>query len=179
MSKIWLILWAALVASSAGAQTMSPSPYAGEERRAVKSLSPQQVADLKAGRGMGLSLVAELNHYPGPKHVLELVERLRLTPTQHRHVTEIEAAMRGDAVQLGVKIYAKETELDTLFASGKADSEQAGALIREIARLQGELRLVHVNAHLATKRWLTAEQIARYDKLRGYAEGHAPKHGRH
>ncbi len=45
------------------------SPYAGLERRAVKSLSEQQVADLRAGRGMGLALPAELNGYPGPVHV--------------------------------------------------------------------------------------------------------------
>ena len=48
------------------------APYAGMTTRQVKALSEQQVADLRAGRGMGLALAAELNGYPGPMHVLEL-----------------------------------------------------------------------------------------------------------
>jgi hypothetical protein len=63
---------------------MVASPYAGMERRAVKALSEQQTADLKARRGMGLSLPAELNGYPGPAHVLELAEALRLSDDSTR-----------------------------------------------------------------------------------------------
>lgn len=40
--------------------------YAGLQQRAIKALSDQQKADLRAGRGMGLALPAELNGYPGP-----------------------------------------------------------------------------------------------------------------
>jgi hypothetical protein len=47
------------------------SPYAGYQQRPVKAPSEQQVADLRAGRGIGLALAAELNGYPGPVHVLE------------------------------------------------------------------------------------------------------------
>jgi hypothetical protein len=46
------------------------TPYAGMQTRPIKALSEQQVADLQAGRGMGLALAAELNGYPGPAHVL-------------------------------------------------------------------------------------------------------------
>jgi hypothetical protein len=56
-----------LLATAALAQ----SPYAGLQTRPIKTLSEQQVADLKAGRGMGLALAAELNGYPGPAHVLD------------------------------------------------------------------------------------------------------------
>ena len=41
-------------------------PYAGMETRAIKTLSDKDIADLNAGRGMGLALAAELNGYPGP-----------------------------------------------------------------------------------------------------------------
>lgn len=34
--------------------------YSGLEHRAVKALSDQQIADLRAGRGLGLALPAEL-----------------------------------------------------------------------------------------------------------------------
>ena len=60
--------------SSAEAQ----QPYAGFNMRPIKALSDQQIADLRAGRGMGLALAAELNGYPGPSHVLELAKSLAL-----------------------------------------------------------------------------------------------------
>ena len=58
------------------------TPYAGLQQRTIKALSDEQIADLKAGRGMGLALAAELNGYPGPLHVLELKDQLQLTAEQ-------------------------------------------------------------------------------------------------
>ena len=47
-------------AGHAAAQHMQhQQPYTGLEARAVKALSEQQIADLKAGRGMGLAMPAE------------------------------------------------------------------------------------------------------------------------
>ena len=54
-----------------------------------QSALDQQVADLKAGRGMGLALAAELNGYPGPMHVLELSEKLGLTMEQRVSVQRL------------------------------------------------------------------------------------------
>ena len=45
--------------------SFAQTPYAGMQSRPIKALSEQQVADLQAGRGMGLALAAELNGYPG------------------------------------------------------------------------------------------------------------------
>jgi hypothetical protein len=73
-----LIIAAALIltATAANAET----PHAGMQTRPIKALSQQQVADLGAGRDMGLALAAELNGYPGPSHVLELANKLELSP---------------------------------------------------------------------------------------------------
>ena len=65
-------LVAAIVLSFVASAALAQSPCAGMQARSIKALSEQQVADLKAGRGMGLALSAELNGYPGPAHVLEL-----------------------------------------------------------------------------------------------------------
>ena len=46
--------------------------YAGLQDREIKALSSQQIGDLREGRGMGMALAAELNNYPGPRHVLDL-----------------------------------------------------------------------------------------------------------
>ena len=42
-----------------------------------------------------------------------------------------------------------------------------------IAQLRGELRLVHLLAHLEMKRVLSRGQIEKYDELRGYGT-HGP-----
>jgi hypothetical protein len=70
-------------------------PYAGMQQRAVKALSEQQIADLRAGKGMGLALAAELNGYPGPMHVVELGDKLNLTSQQRQRVQQLYAAMEG------------------------------------------------------------------------------------
>jgi hypothetical protein len=43
--------------------------------------------------------------------------------------------------------------------------------VSEIARLYGELRFIHLAAHLSTRAILTADQVATYDRLRGYSSG--------
>ncbi len=43
---------------------------------------PADRKGLENGEGMGIVKYAELNGYPGPKHVLELVNELRLTEEQ-------------------------------------------------------------------------------------------------
>jgi len=58
------------------------SPYAGMQARPIKALSAEQIADLKAGRGLSLALAAELNGYHGLRHVLELGEQLWLADQQ-------------------------------------------------------------------------------------------------
>ena len=79
----WLVLTTHAFAQHAGHHPpTASSPYSGLETRAIKALSDSQIADLKAGRGMGLALAAELNGYPGPMHVLELADELVLSVEQ-------------------------------------------------------------------------------------------------
>lgn len=157
------------------AQAQQPSPYAGLTGRDIKALSAEQVRQLEAGDGAGYALAAELNRYPGPKHVLELADSLGLTPAQRDAVREAERAMRERARPLGAGIVERERELDRVFAAGSADSASVRALTADIARLTGELRYVHLSAHLAITRVLTPEQRHRYQLLRGYA-GHEAGH---
>ena len=51
-------------------------PYAGDAGREIKALSPEEVKDLLSGAGMGYAKAAELNHFPGPAHVIELADKL-------------------------------------------------------------------------------------------------------
>lgn len=152
------------------------SPYAGLEKREVKALSEEQIAAYEAGLGMGLAMAAELNGYPGPKHVLELRDSLELSEAQWNRVQQAFDAMQSSAVVLGKQIVGRERQLDQYFATQSIDAEKLEALVGEIADLQGDLRLVHLQAHLRMKEILTAEQIASYIRLRGY-QAHAAHPG--
>jgi hypothetical protein len=158
------------------------APYAGQQARHVKALSNPEIDDLRAGRGMGLAKAAELNSYPGPAHVLELREQLQLSPQQVQRTEELRAAMTRDAAALGDRILEREAALDSLFRDGKATEAAVQAASVEIGALQGRLRAVHLNTHIAMKALLKPEQVAANDRLRGYAEASDAKpagHGGH
>lgn len=167
------ILWL-LVATPVLAQhehhppSSSASLYAGQETRAIKALSPEEITAYQQGAGMGLARAAELNGYPGPRHVLELADSLALTPTQRYETQAIFDAMHQVATRLGEEIIAKEAALDRLFAEEWADAGAVAALVDDLGALQARLRFTHLNAHLALKPLLTPEQVARYQHLRGY-----------
>ena len=155
-----LILWA----GSALAQT----PYAGMQARPIKALSEQQVADLGAGRGMGLALAAEQNGYPGPSHVLELADKLGLTADQRASVQRLFDSMKMEAVPLGSKLIEQEAELDRQFADRIVTPESLKASTAAAATTQGALREAHLKYHLSTAALLTPGQMRRYGELRGY-----------
>ncbi|NIM61510.1 MAG: hypothetical protein GTO30_07610, partial [Acidobacteria bacterium] len=63
-------------------EAVAASPYAGMEQREIKAISDDDRRRLLQGHGMGLALAAELNRFPGPKHVLELAAGLGLSDEQ-------------------------------------------------------------------------------------------------
>ncbi len=171
-----------VLAGPAFAQDATRSPYAGLESRSIKALSARQIEDLRAGRGMGLALAAELNGYPGPRHVLALAAALELTDAQRVRIRELTDAMKAEAIGLGGKLLAREAALDTLFAERSVTPESLAAATRASGELQASLRRTHLKYHLMTVTILTPHQIRRYAELRGYGNGgHAavPGHGGH
>jgi len=145
------------------------SPYAGEERYSIKSLSPQEVESLRSGQGMGFAKLAELNHYPGPKHVLELADELELTPSQIAETEELFTKMQETAVMLGEQLLEAEIKLGRHFEHETIDSALLENALLQIGQIRARLRYVHLGAHLDQKRLLTAEQVERYDEIRGYS----------
>jgi hypothetical protein len=144
------------------------SPYAGLEKRTPKALSDQQVADLRAGRGMGYALAAELNGYPGPSHVLELGERLGLSEPQRHRVQELFDAMKMETIPIGERLIAQEAELERQFSRRTVTAASLTDATATIAGTQAALRAAHLRYHLATVEILTPEQVRRYGELRGY-----------
>ena len=172
-----------LVLSTGAALAQRPpagSPYTCLEQRAVKALSEDQIADLRAGRGMGLALPAELNGYPGPVHVLELSGQLGLTQAQRTRVQDLHAAMKAEAVPLGERLIAQEIQLDRQFADKTVTPASLATATEAIGTTQSRLRAAHLKYHLTTLEVLTPEQVRRYGELRGYAGGgHGGGHRHH
>lgn len=170
---------AALLLLPTFALAQSQQPYAGLEARPIKALSQDQIADLRAGRGMGLALVAELNGYPGPIHVLEHGGQLALSADQRARVEKLYADMKAEAVPLGEKLIALEAELDRQFVSRSISAPGLQSATAAIGETQGALRAAHLKYHLLTLEILTPHQVKQYAELRGYAGGqHRPQHHR-
>jgi hypothetical protein len=138
------------------------------QTRAVKALSDRQVADLRAGRGMGLALAAELNGYPGPMHVLELAQPLGLSAEQRQRVQGLYDTMKAEAIAAGQKLIDSEGALDKAFKERSIDTTRLAELSAAIGQMQGELRAAHLKYHLTTTELLTPDQLRRYAELRGY-----------
>jgi len=122
-----------------------------------------------------------LNGYPGPRHVLELGDQLRLSNQQRADVQRLFDAMTAEAIPLGEKLIAQEAELDALFGRGAVTATSLGAATAAIGTTQAELRNAHLKYHLLTSGLLTAAQMQRYSELRGYpgeniGRQHRPKH---
>jgi len=153
-------------------------PYAGLQTRALKALSAQQIDDLRNGRGMGMALAAELNGYPGPVHVLEQAGALGLNEAQRARMAALFEAMTAEAVPLGERLIAQETELDRQFAEKSITPARLETITASIAAAQGALRATHLKYHLLTLEVLSSEQVRQYAVLRGYADGagHGQQH---
>jgi hypothetical protein len=158
----------------------SPSPYGSQEFREIKALSAQEASDYLSGKGMGLAKAAELNGYPGPAHVLEFAAQLKLSADQKAKTEALFKRMQGAAIPLGKELVAEERALDRLFASRSVTPETLKRSLARIATLQGQVREVHLQAHLHQIALLSREQVHEYNRLRGYghtaeSEGHGQR----
>lgn len=152
----------------AGIDRPHQSPYVGMEGREIKSLSGEDLERLREGHGWGLSLAAELNGIPGPRHLLEMREELGLTSDQVAGIDALYKEMKASAIPLGKEFIRLERDLDRGFADRSLDEKGMENLLGRIARTRQQLRGVHLSAHLRTLPLLTEEQIHAYSELRGY-----------
>ncbi|MEM1148980.1 MAG: Spy/CpxP family protein refolding chaperone [Pseudomonadota bacterium] len=173
----------ALSQTHSGNHGSTPSAYAGEETRLIKSLSEQDLEEIARGGGWGLARAAELNGVPGPTHFLELADDIGLTEQQRSDIEAIRAQMQADAIGVGERFVAAEQALDAAFQRGAPDAEALERLVTEAGQARAALRLVHLNAHLLTLPLLTDAQVSQYSVLRGYSadlcasvpDGHDPE----
>jgi len=160
--------------------TNNKSAHHGQESRPIKSLSDDDVRQLLDGAGWGFARPAELSGYPGPRHVLDLADELKLTTEQRSEIEAIFQNMNAKARSLGQAFIEAERAISDAFARTEVTSEQLTKLVENAARLRAALRLVHLEAHLVVRPVLTPQQITSYNTLRGYNHnGAAPEHDQH
>jgi hypothetical protein len=167
---------ALLLALAGPVSAQHVSPYAGQETRAIKSLSSEEVRDLETGAGMGFAKAAELNGYPGPRHVLELAEALELETAQRTLAQQSFERMQRRAVEAGRELIDAERALDALFGGAQAGPESLEAAVRRAEQARARVRLAHLEAHLEMRELLSEPQVEAYVRLRGYGEGGGGHH---
>jgi len=154
--------------SLVGQHQHDTSPYAATQSLEFPTLTPEEVGQLRGGEGMGLARPAELNHFPGPKHLLELASELQLTAAQVERIGVIRLQMTTQAVAKGEEILRAESHLSDVFAGGRPTLEDVARITTHQAKMRGELQAIHLAAHIESTRELTPEQVSAYDRLRGY-----------
>ena len=150
------------------ATALAESPYVGQVNAPIKALTAEEQSALLDGQGAGLAKAAELNGYPGPKHVLELSGQLGLSEAQLQATQALFDRMRAGARAEGAALVEAERALDGLYASKAATPESVNAQLARIEALRARLRGLHLNAHLEQAALLTRHQIAMYAQIRGY-----------
>lgn len=141
------------------AQHEHRSPYAGHEELEISSLSPDQLRELRAGEGMGQARPAELNHYPGPKHALEMATELGLSTRQVEALTDTRRGMLGHAIATGEDIIEAERDLTELFRQGRPDEAAVQERAVALGVKYGELRAIHLVPHLETAELLSDSRL--------------------
>jgi Spy/CpxP family protein refolding chaperone len=155
-----------MIALGSAAMAQHEQHAAAAAGAGTSTLTAEAVQQLLNGDGLGLARPAEMNGYPGPKHVLELKTELSLTADQERKVEAIRQQMLEAARPLGRSIVEAERALDESFKAGRMSVAELASGTAAIAGLQGQLRRAHLHAHLLTKPVLTAEQVRKYYELR-------------
>lgn len=170
--RTWLLTLAISIPLSISAQHNHgvQTPYAGMQNRAIKSLSDNDIKELRRGGGWGLALAAELNGMPGPAHMLELKEQIALNQDQVKKTQALLDDMRKAAIPTGERLIAAELALENAFAKGAVEEASLRRLLAEAESARTELRFIHLSQHYKTVQFLKPEQIKRYNILRGYAE---------
>jgi len=144
------------------------SNYLGQEKRLIKSLSADDIQQLKQGKGWGLAKAAELNGLPGPAHILQMKDKISLSKEQEAKIQALFEDMKSKAIPLGNELIELEKNLNDSFATRTITKELLQQQLDSISDVHKRLRYVHLETHLLTPKILTSAQIEQYNQLRGY-----------
>jgi Spy/CpxP family protein refolding chaperone len=127
----------------------------------------ERAEGLRAGLGMGLAKSADDNGYPGPRHVLDMADKLVLSAEQRSRIAVTVAKMTAEAIPAAESTLKAEAALERLFVSKTATLQNIDEAAQLAGRRQVALQVIHLKYHLQVREILTPGQIAAYDALSG------------
>lgn len=148
--------------------TPTPSDYVTLQFSDIRGIAPDTIEGYRTGAGLGYALPAELNGYPGPRHVLDLANDLELTDEQLEQIQALYDEMLPQAIEFGEALLKQEETIELAFREGSVSDEWLRTNLTLAAQLEGNLRFVHLSTHLDTLDILTQHQVVMYNQLRGY-----------
>jgi Spy/CpxP family protein refolding chaperone len=137
-----------------------------EGHRAAQACATEFEQVVGGGRGFGMAFAADQNGYPGPMHVLELEDRLKLSAEQEAKMQHLMHAMFAESMPKSARLLEAEASLRRLFAEKTADDAAVRAAVDAVERARRDVRLVHLLTHLKTRHLLTEEQRRLYHEVR-------------
>ena len=157
----------AITAAAAAASAQHGHGAAGAEGHQMAQACAAEFEKVVGdGRGFGLAFAADQNGYPGPMHVLELRDRLKLTADQEAKARDLMHAMFAESRPKSARLLEAEARLRRLFAERVADDAAVRAALAEVERARSEVRLVHLLTHLKTRDLLSEDQRRLYHETR-------------
>ena len=160
-----VIVTAALLGASSASWSQHRHGHPGGHQ-AAEACSAEFDQVVGEGRGFGLAFAADQNGYPGPMHVLELKDQLKLTADQEAKAQALVQAMFAESKPKSARLLEAEAKLKRLFADKAADDAAVRAAVGEVERARSEVRLVHLLTHLKTRDLLTEDQRRLYHEAR-------------
>ncbi|MBI4735046.1 MAG: periplasmic heavy metal sensor, partial [candidate division NC10 bacterium] len=117
------------------------------------------------GHRMGDSRGGRALSHEGPliSIMLEHKQDLGLNPEQERKLRDLRTEFAKESIRRSAEIQVAEIELDSLLEQDKWDLAKIEPKVKQIATLQGDLRLARIKTLEAGRAVLTAEQL---DKLK-------------
>ena len=95
------------------------------------------------------------------------------SPYAHGQSAEIPSLTAEEVRELrtgeGMGLARAERHLADLFASGRPSAAEVARMTGHLGVMRGQLRAIHLLAHIEAARELTPGQIEGYQRLRGYA----------
>ena len=162
-----VVVGIAVTAAAAAASAQHGHGGAGAEgHQMAQACATEFEKVVGEGRGFGLAFAADQNGYPGPMHVLELRDRLKLTADQEAKARDLMHAMFAESRPKSVRLLEAEARLRRLFAERVAEDAAVRAAVAEVERARSEVRLVHLLAHLKTRDLLSEDQRRLYHEAR-------------
>ena len=173
----WMLVTVALavaLALPASAQMMGPMGQSGQmgsqgggQGGGMMGMMGGMMGGGMGGHGMREGRGGRALSHEGPliSIMLEHKQDLGLNAEQERRLRDLRTEFAKESIRRGAEIRVAEIELDALLEQDKWDLAKIEPKVKQIASLQGDLRLARVKTLEAGRSVLTAEQLEKLKQV--------------